>query len=111
MTQDGLPCSQVPSANAMPFYEYITVAEPGCEHCRDGFTVLQKLRDPVLGSCPSCGGPVRRQISPPNVVSGKAHMLKTSSIEQAGFTQYRKIGKGVYEKTAGKGPGVIGADD
>lgn len=95
----------------MPFYEYINSDETGCSHCRDGFTVLQKLHDPRLSVCPACGHAVRRQISPPNVVSGKAHMLKTSSIENAGFTQYRKIGKGVYEKTAGTGPGVISADD
>ncbi len=31
-------------------------------------------------------------------------------IGDAGFTQYRKIGKGVYEKTAGKGPGIIRGD-
>ncbi|MFW5816230.1 MAG: FmdB family zinc ribbon protein [Wenzhouxiangella sp.] len=95
----------------MPFYEYASTEQPGCDHCRDGFTVLQRLNDPRLTTCPACGHPVRRVISPPNVVSGRAHMLKTSSIEQAGFTQYRKIGKGVYEKTAGKGPGVISADD
>ena len=95
----------------MPFYEYISIDEHGCEHCRHGFTVLQRLKDPQLEVCTACGQAVRRLISPPNVVSGKAHMLKTSSIEQAGFTQYRKIGQGVYEKTAGKGPGVISADD
>lgn len=95
----------------MPFYEYISTEPPGCPHCADGFTSLQKLSDPVLVTCPGCDGPIRRVISPPNVVSGKAHMLKTSSIEKAGFTQYRKIGQGVYEKTAGKGPGVISADD
>ncbi len=95
----------------MPFYEYISTEPPGCSHCGNGFTELQKLSDPVISTCPACGGPIRRLISPPNVVSGKAHMLKTSSIEKAGFTQYRKIGSGVYEKTAGKGPGVISADD
>jgi hypothetical protein len=44
------------------------------------------------------------------VVSGKAHQLRESNIEKAGFTQYKKIGKGVYEKTAGKGPGIIKND-
>jgi putative FmdB family regulatory protein len=95
----------------MPFYEYISTDEHGCEQCCHGFTVLQRLKDPQITVCTACGHAVRRLISPPNVVSGKAHMLKTSSIEQVGFTQYRKIGQGVYEKTAGKGPGVISADD
>jgi putative FmdB family regulatory protein len=94
----------------MPFYEYIHDQDPGCPHCRDGFTVLQRLSEPPLTACPECAGPVRRVISPPNVVAGKAHMLKESSIEKAGFTQYKKIGKGVYEKTAGKGPGIIKGD-
>lgn len=95
----------------MPFYEYVCSSIEACAHCRAGFTVLQRLNDPQLQVCPSCAAPLRRVISPPHVVSGQAHKLKTSSIEQAGFTQYRKIGKGVYEKTAGKGPGVISADD
>lgn len=94
----------------MPIYEYINDAEPGCEICRSRFTRLQKLSEPALRTCPGCGGPVRRVISPPNVVSGKAHQLRESNIEKAGFTQYKKIGKGVYEKTAGKGPGIIKDD-
>lgn len=93
----------------MPFYEYIANAEPGCAHCRGGFTVLQRLSDPKLDSCPQCQTPIRRVISPPSLVSGQSD-LKPSRLEQAGFTQYRKVGKGVYEKTAGKGPGVISAD-
>ena len=101
----------------MPFYEYILDSEAcdagtsGCDQCRTRFTVLQKINDPVLEYCPACSSPVRRMISPPHVVSGKAHQLKESSIEKAGFTQYKKIGKGVYEKTAGKGPGIISSED
>jgi putative FmdB family regulatory protein len=94
----------------MPFYEYTSAEQSGCDHCRRRFTVLQRLADEPLAECPECGGPVRRVISPPHVVAGKGHMLTESSIEKAGFTQYRKIGKGVYEKTAGKGPGIIKGD-
>jgi putative FmdB family regulatory protein len=94
----------------MPFYEYIGSSESGCDYCRPGFTVLRKLGDGPLIHCPRCQGPVKRVISPPHVVSGQAHRLKESNVEKAGFTQYRKIGKGVYEKTAGKGPGIIQDD-
>lgn len=95
----------------MPFYEYTANDEPGCPHCRDRFTVLQRLADEPLAACPDCGTRVRRVISPPSVVSGKSHMLRESNIEKAGFTQYRKIGDGVYEKTAGKkGPNIIKND-
>ncbi|MGY6554509.1 MAG: FmdB family zinc ribbon protein [Wenzhouxiangella sp.] len=95
----------------MPMYEYVCANDQGCWYCKPGFTVLQRLSDAPLSECKECGQPVRKVISPPHVVSGKAHMLRESSIEKAGFTQYRKIGQGVYEKTAGKGPGVISADD
>lgn len=94
----------------MPFYEYIGSSDNGCDDCRSPFTVLQKLADDPLTQCPRCRGPLKRLISPPNVVSGQAHRLRESSIEKAGFTQYRKVGKGVYEKTAGKGPGIIKDD-
>jgi len=94
----------------MPFYEYVSSNEDGCDYCRSPFTVLQKLSEEPLTRCPNCLASVRRVISPPNVVSGQAHRLKESSIERAGFTQYKKIGKGVYEKTAGKGPGIIQDD-
>ncbi len=94
----------------MPFYEYICSQDPGCEHCRDRFTVLQRINDAPVDCCPKCATPVRRVISSPYVVAGQAHKLTESSIEKSGFTQYKKIGKGVYEKTAGKGPGVISAD-
>ncbi len=94
----------------MPFYEYICSEAPGCEHCREAFTQLQRLSDSPLTTCPACGSAIRRVISAPNLVGNTASDLKPSTIEKAGFTQYRKIGKGVYEKSAGKGPGIISAD-
>lgn len=94
----------------VPFYEYICSEDTGCEHCREAFTVLQRISDDPLPACPACGSAIRRVISAPNLVGSSASDLKPSKIEQAGFTQYRKIGKGVYEKSAGKGPGIISAD-
>lgn len=96
--------------SAVPFYEYVSLKPTDCAHCSTPFTLLQRLSDPALEHCPECGHGVRKIISPPNVVAGEAHKLNPSNVEKAGFTQYRKIGKGVYEKTAGKGPGVISAD-
>ena len=94
----------------MPYYEYVNENEPNCDYCREPFTLLVRLSDPVVSHCPYCKGTVRKIISPPNIVAGQAHKLKESTIEKAGFTQYKKAGDGVYEKTAGKGPGVISAD-
>ena len=43
----------------MPIYEY------ECDLCHRRFERLQKLADPVVKSCPSCGGPVHKQFSVP----------------------------------------------
>jgi putative FmdB family regulatory protein len=98
-----------PGADAMPIYEYRSSSERPCDFCRHGFDVMQKIRDPKLKRCPQCGAPVQRQLSAPSI--GKADStLDKANIEQHGFTQYRRAGKGVYEKTAGKGPDVIKDD-
>ena len=93
----------------MPIYEYAAV-DQGCPHCKAHFDVLQKLSDAPLGVCPECGAPVQRVISAPSVAVGNSHLLKESHVEKHGFTQYRRAGKGVYEKTAGKGPKFISGD-
>lgn len=93
----------------MPIYEYAATA-PGCPHCQGHFDVLQKLGDAALTHCPECGAAVVRVISAPSVAVGNAHLLKESHVEKHGFTQYRRAGKGVYEKTAGKGPKFISGD-
>ena len=65
---------------------------------------------PRPARCPECGAPIRQVISAPSLAIGGAHLLKEKKIGDAGFTQYKKIGKGVYEKTAGKGPDIIKGD-
>lgn len=93
----------------MPIYQYVA-DPPACATCEEGIEILQKLSDPALAACPDCGTPVHRVISAPCVVSGTAHLAKESHIEKHGFTQYKRAGKGVYEKTAGKGPAFISGD-
>jgi putative FmdB family regulatory protein len=41
----------------MPIYEY------RCEKCGNEFEEWQKFSDPVVDTCPDCGGGVRRLIS------------------------------------------------
>lgn len=90
----------------MPIYVYQCAKEPGCTHCRGGFEKLQKLSAAPLERCPECHGPVHRVIGAPHIAS-QGENLSESHIARHGFTQYRKLEKGVYEKTAGKGPDLI----
>jgi len=93
----------------MPIYEFQTSSKKHCDYCEPGFELLRKISDPELKNCPRCNAPVVRKISAPNI-GGSGPSLGTSEIEKHGFTQYKRAGKGVYEKTAGKGPKVISDD-
>ena len=90
----------------MPIYQYMPDQE-NCEHCRKGIELLQRLSDPAADACPQCAAPIHRVISAPQVVSGQAHRTSESHAGKHGFTQYKRAGKGVYEKTVGKGPAFI----
>jgi putative FmdB family regulatory protein len=94
----------------MPIYEYQASGENSCEHCRRAFDVMQKLADDPLKYCPECHGPVHRKISRPNLASPVPSLSK-ENIEKHGLTQFKKVEKGVYEKTAGKGPDFISDKD
>jgi putative FmdB family regulatory protein len=96
----------------MPIYEYsATDPEHSCPHCAGCFDILARISDPDLAQCPQCGAAVKRLISAASVVGGTAHVLKESHFSKRGFTQYKKAGGGVYEKTAGDGPRFISGND
>ena len=90
----------------MPIYVYRPTTPDQCDHCEGGFEHLQKLDDEILSFCPECSAAVERVITAANLAS-PSPSLKEDNIEKHGFTQYRKVEKGVYEKTAGKGPAMI----
>jgi putative FmdB family regulatory protein len=93
----------------MPIYEYRPSSGRHCGFCSNGFELIQKISDAKLEQCPQCGAPVTRQISAAAI--GKAGpSLDPANIEKHGFTQYKRSGQGVYEKTAGKGPDVLTDD-
>lgn len=95
----------------MPIYVYrAAIEDSGCATCRDGFEVLQRLSDAPPAACPECGAAVARVQSAAQVVSGGAHRLREGHLAKHGFTQYRKVGKGRYEKTVGTGPATLSAD-
>ena len=90
----------------MPIFEYRASTADHCETCGPGFERLRKSGEADPDRCPDCDAPVQRVISAPNVLSS-GPSLDPGNLEKHGFTQYRKSAKGVYEKTAGKGPAVI----
>lgn len=90
----------------MPIYEYAPVAGD-CVHCHGRFEVFARISDPELSVCPSCGQACKRLISAANVAIGGSHLLKESHFAEKGFTQYRRLEKGKYEKTAGPGPDLL----
>ncbi|MDW8479387.1 MAG: zinc ribbon domain-containing protein [Xanthomonadales bacterium] len=89
----------------MPIVEYRGPAD--CRHCGGGFEHWQGLKEPDLERCPRCGAAVRRVISAPAVRRGAGALLAERNLARHGFTQYRRIGRGVYEKTAGEGPPIL----
>ena len=96
----------------MPIYVYGPPSggpERQCETCAKTFEIQQRMSDEPLSACPSCGGAIERIILPPNL-NGVGFMGRKPSNErmaQAGFTQYKRSGKGYYEKQFGKGPDAL----
>lgn len=88
----------------MPLYDYAPKSGH-CDRCNGRFEVQQRIAEPKLESCPTCGQPVERLISPAKVV-GK-YSTSDSRAKELGMTKYKKAGDGVYEKTTGTGPDVI----
>ncbi len=90
----------------MPTYVYEPSGEDHCRYCMNTFERRQRVSDRRLETCPECGSAVRRVITAPSLAR-PAPNLAEKNIGDKGFTQYRKVEKGVYEKTVGKGPKVI----
>lgn len=90
----------------MPIYIYGPSGDEHCRYCMNTFERRQKLADARIGRCPECGSRVRRVISAPNLTRPTPSMTE-QNIGDKGFTQYKKLEKGVYEKTVGKGPDII----
>lgn len=93
----------------MPIYEYQACDERACDTCHRPFERLQKLSETPLEQCPDCGAPVRRLISAVNI-SRSDTSLSRGNLENHGFTQYKRVAKGQYEKTAGGGPETLSDD-
>lgn len=93
----------------MPTYVYAPVVNEGetraCEMCAGTFETVQRMADDALTQCPKCGGAIERVIMPINISGHNRYNKKRSDKDKAnmGFTQYKKMGKGYYEKQFGSG--------
>jgi putative FmdB family regulatory protein len=96
----------------MPIYEY-SALEPCLLQptpCSGALEILGKMSDPDLSICPTCGARIARVLSATAGHLGQKHLLAEKNVAAKGFTQYRRAGGGVYEKTAGSGPQFISDD-
>jgi putative FmdB family regulatory protein len=81
----------------MPIREY-AAADPrkSCAHCKEGFEEVESLNATALKKCPKCGNQILRQLSAPSVGASDSGLHDRA--KNAGFTTYKKLGKGEYEK-------------
>ncbi len=98
----------------MPVYTYQIIHDDGSEG--DTFEVVRAMSDPPLTHHPETGEPVKRIFAAPHVsgrhgASATKARLSNANLERQGFTKYERVGKGQYERRAGKeGPSTISAD-
>jgi predicted nucleic acid-binding Zn ribbon protein len=97
----------------MPTYVYQVILDDGTEG--ETFEVFQKITDPPLERHPHTGQPVRRVPVAPNIAgrhseSASKAMLSDANLDRLGFTKYKNVGGGHFEKRAGSGPDTLSAD-
>ena len=74
----------------MPTYEYQAVdPEKSCDHCRQGFEVIQRMTEPSLVRCPRCLNEVRRVLFAPNFLVKGTPVSETDKK----IKEYEKDGK------------------
>ncbi len=81
----------------MPIYQYKATDEAkSCKACKDGFEIIQSMKDKELKTCPECNSPVRKV---PSLVSGGVPMMSDGNLRDKGFKKLVRRDKGVYEQT------------
>ena len=81
----------------MPVYDYeAKERKTSCPHCKDGFEVVQLIKDKRLKQCPECGSPITKLITAPAI--GRSKSKLDDRAKNAGFTKLKKVSKGEYEK-------------
>lgn len=84
----------------MPVYEYQVKGDAeGCETCRNGFEILQSMKDESLTECPECGAPIQRLMPIPGISTPTTN----AEYKNLGFTKLVKRDTGVYENVTRTG--------
>jgi|GEM_PF-29287 len=81
---------------AVPIYRYEPI-EGGCKVCGGCFELLRPADRPTLDHCPVCRKKVRQVFDAFHTPS-ITKPLSVSDAKQAGFTLFKKVEPGVYEK-------------
>jgi len=82
----------------MPVYCYRVRAESkGCNHCRAGFEIRQRIEDRKLACCPQCKAPIQRIITSCNYLRGYSRKpLSSQAIKRSGLRKLVKDDDGRY---------------
>lgn len=80
----------------MPLYEY-ELTDGNCAVCGGRFTLMRPLSAKPLTRCPACKKPVRKVFSGFNSPQ-KLKPPSVSDAKKAGFSVFKKLGKGEYER-------------
>ena len=84
----------------MPIYEYQASDETkGCDRCRNGFELMQKMSDPVLTQCPCCGVPVTKLISAHSVGASRSGLDQRA--KNADFQSSSRVTEVVVDEVPG----------
>lgn len=74
----------------MPTYEYKAVdSKKSCDHCRSGFEVVQRMKEPAWTRCPKCKSPISRVLFAPAVLIKGSPSTETDKK----IKEYEKEGK------------------
>lgn len=88
----------------MPIYEY-EPEDRDCLICEGRTEVMQGINDDPLKYCPTCGLEVRRVVSRVSFQLGREMNPEKASAK--GFTTFKRVEKGKWEKVGGEGPDMI----
>jgi putative FmdB family regulatory protein len=90
----------------VPIYEY-EPRDHDCLMCDGRVAAIQGIEEPPLEYCPDCGLEVRRVVS---AASFKISNTALKSSGDKGFTTWKKVESGRWEKVSGPGVDVITGD-